>query len=213
MNKIICFLHVLLCSINIFGMNQQIKTKEIKPDSFNDKGRLFIEHSVRLWHEAATQSGIHTGLAAIYNDIPANKPGIEALIYDAQSLKYANICNEYLLKQILHDNCEFLIKQAEKLTENLAQDLKRSIAQMIIYKKIDKISSGIFLPLNTLGFSCMSMEPEILSKILKANDDLNDLYEDNKYAARGMLLAMGYFMQDHIIDTNFYIDGHWILNK
>jgi hypothetical protein len=76
--------------------------------------------------------------------------------------------------------------------EMLAEDLKRTCVQALLYEKIIAVSD-IRVPSNNLGILFMGKGPKVDGTVLEYNKDIG--IQKNKSQARGFLLLMAYYMQ------------------
>lgn len=175
---------------------QSKKDYSIQSTSFDEKGKKYLECSIKAMHEAAKYKNISTGLAAIYNKIPADIHGMDMLLYDDESLKYATQFNEFLKKETTYQDLipTFCILERERFegAGTLAQDLKRTCVQGLLYKKIIT-ESDIRVPSDNLGAMFMGKGTEVDSIFLEYNKDID--VQKNTSQAQGWLLLMAYYMQ------------------
>jgi len=198
MRYIHLFFFILIThNILILQAMDEEKNYSIQPTSFNENGKKYLGNEIKAMHEAAAYKNIYTGLAAIYYEIPVGVAGINILLQDHESLKYATQFNEFLktktqYKKNLVPTFNTLKKAKYEGAEMLAQDLKRTCVQALLYEKIIT-ESDIRVPSNNLGTLFMGKGPEVDSTILEFNKDID--IQRNKSQALGLLLLMAYYMQ------------------
>ena len=165
----------------------------LKPTSFGILDKQSLCNDIATLHQAALSIKVHSGLAKIYDDIPANEAGIEALIHDPHALKYASKLYRFLKVKTpyvdLLPTFKFIEECSFEGSNKLAAHLRYTSFQALVYDKVYK-SSDIRLPSDKLAQLFVKDGPKNVGKMLQYNKNLDP--ETNKAQARGFLLYMAY---------------------
>jgi len=168
----------------------------ITSDSFDDCGKMILQISMHQLHEGARFANVHTGLAEIYNDIPANPAGIEALIHDTKALTYATDSYQFLMRNTMFSSaipiCNEISTQKYPGAQSLTGDMQRILTQILLYPHL-VATSAIRMPAENIGMAFMGTDPQTNGRVLTYNKDINAI--DNKVPVRGIALAYAYVLQ------------------
>lgn len=168
----------------------------LMPHSFYPLGKTALIEGVRTFHLGANLENVHTGLAEIFDEIPEDAAGIEALIHDQQALAYATKSCIFLRTQTTYPQLKStyseICSQSHPGAKNLAIGFARSTMQMLLYPYVCS-TCDIRLPLENMGMACMGTDDVTCGKILACNKDID--VQPNKTPARGIALAYAYCLQ------------------
>lgn len=190
-------IHVCGISLLIITSSCLLQAMEkITPGSFNERGKAVLQLSVQRMHSASEKYSINTGLADIFNAIPASSSGIEDLINDPSALQNANECYNALLTETTYPLLLATFGELKKApypgAQELTGDIVRTMVLVMSYKNLYE-TSDIRVPEENMGKIFMGTSDKVNGKILALNADID--VQANKDKVRGNTLMFGYCMQ------------------
>ena len=175
----------------------------ITADSFTQVGKNVLKGSIGRMQDASYNSGIETGLAAIYNEMSVNDEYLEKLIVDKDTLQLTNILDRALQKTTYKN----LIPTFQEIreawytgAENLALNTQRTMIQTLLYPTIYTISD-IRMPKKNRGIMFIGSDVKTDKKILERNKNITP-NEDNALVVKSSMMIIAYHMQQCMIEKN-----------